>query len=523
MQKAANSWAEPPADGSKAPEEAARGAAGQGHFQDLISVFERIEAGEELEGNLSVSLQSLSKKYKISAKGGATPEKVGALGGGFGGGRTAIRRSSSRRQQNKSAQPVRTFMSQSTKELPRVSTANVRASSIGTPLVTFGGLDSAPATNKVNNLKRPSTVAARAVELSPTQSLALSIDEDANALDLFEDEGVPGDGGSGKSNSSSPSSPMPTSAASPTRLVIEKRKRDNDPSPMRLRHSRSRNSSKANPASGSPASPLPPILQTLNTNDDKYTSEFYDDIVNVDIASFYKTLNKRARTVHGTRRASTGVIEPNLSSIAQSDDLSIRFNMYTHTMAEARVLRPHTRDVRAQTTARNTRAQATARDARTQMGAHKHRAHTAGSATLNKKKKRSPNQNSSPKLSPTVESPRAVTSSTKKVKFLAPSVPSLSRTYSMSSFKTSPSTSNFSAIALLSRRTQSPYHEMHAMNEDTFNSTTRRRPNTVAVTSTHPVDTIFTNQTSKQMQENKNALQKSLRSLKSSERGLFYR
>lgn len=263
-------------------------------FSDLISVFERIQMGQDTQ-DISSSLESLSIKYNIgdtgqkrSKKGHQNPNNPNDASRRRPKTTSSMARASRRGHPAPPKRSQNALNSQSAKQLPRLGSA-------ATDFKLSPGL-SVSAQSPIN---RPSTTASA---LRNTPFMSPDPDEPPDALDLFEVDAPPSPSASSSvSSTASPTVHSPPSGMQPPDQETQ------SPIP---RPSRRRSQSDI-PSGSSPlgSSPLPPIFQALNSTEDEFTSEFYGDVLNTDISSLYKTLETRARTVHGTRRASTGLIE----------------------------------------------------------------------------------------------------------------------------------------------------------------------------------------------------------------------
>ncbi|GMI03979.1 hypothetical protein TrLO_g250 [Triparma laevis f. longispina] len=262
-------------------------------FEDLAQLFRRIESGEGDNREVEASLSSLSAKYGIPSAAAPDPSQT---------------RPRTTQQQNRRKAKAKSSSITSATPNPNSSSAKI------SPKPRPSTVSSTPTNSRLRQNVSPPKSHSKYSSPAPSQ----------NALDLFEED-------------------APTVTAPPS-------SRGSDDSPtIHSDSSLSSPTSRSNPRSNVSVStsPLPPILknQLVNklknmSNDDRYTEEFYSDILNADVNDLYKTLGKRAKTaVASTRRASTGIIVPNISSTAQMDDPHNLFNTFTHTLAEARILK----------------------------------------------------------------------------------------------------------------------------------------------------------------------------------------
>jgi len=134
-----------------------------------------------------------------------------------------------------------------------------------------------------------------------------------------------------------------------------------------------------------------------------------------------------------------------------------------------------------------------------------------------------------------VEKPSTAAATTKRIRFVAPSDTDANPS-AFSRTLLRPATSAFDSSSLLSKRAQSPYHEMNALSSENFqlnrmpnrsSSPTQKqsdiapRPNTVSLLS-RARDNVVVNETTKAMRDSKISLVSSLKDEKSAERSLFY-
>ncbi|GMH77772.1 hypothetical protein TrST_g13860 [Triparma strigata] len=415
-------------------------------FEDLASLFRRIETGEGDDREVEATLTSLSAKYGIPTAA-APPHPSDP----------------NHPRPRTTQQPSKTKKAASlldTKASPKTKS---------------------PSPAKLR--QRPSTLSHTPHNFtSPNSKLSPA---PLNALDLFEEDATTVSPPPSRGSHGSDDSPTIHSDSSSTTSPTHGHG-----------HGKQSNASKATSRRKQPSqqitlstSPLPPILKAMS-HDDRYTEEFYRDVLDADVNDLYKTLGKRAKTaVSNTRRASTGIIVPNISSAALRDDPSNVFNTFTHTLAEARVLR----------TSQGTRQPPAPR-----------------TASPTKKKRVSPysatiNTSATP-------NPRAQTSQT------------LTRPKKLDSFIPAPSNSNSNSMArlfsstfeprtLLGNRAQSPYHEINDK------SLFPPRAQTVALGSTDrrkTTSSAVVEETTRQMRREGRKLNKSLKGALGEERGIFY-